>query len=127
MPTRTHKAARTRTQPSVTAVRTLEKLKFGAFHFLVQQHRVHYQACVEIHGRPYLMLYVSAPSRRLQHPCRLDRRSPDREGRVITDAIDPREPFGAENVDELLQVCAEAGLTLDEFRAHWNLTQPEAD
>jgi hypothetical protein len=60
MPIRTHKAARTRTQPSVTAVRTLEKFKFGAFHYFVQQHRVHYQARVEIQGRPYLMLYVSA-------------------------------------------------------------------
>jgi hypothetical protein len=60
MPTRTHKAARTRTQPSVTAVRGLEKFKFGAFHFFVQQHRVHYEARVEIQGRPYLMLYVSA-------------------------------------------------------------------
>lgn len=60
MTTRTHKSACTRVQPSVTAVRTLEKFKFGAFHFFVQQHRVHYQARVEIQGRPYLMLYVSA-------------------------------------------------------------------
>lgn len=46
----------------------------------------------------------------------------------MTDAIDPREPFGAENVDGLFQVCAEAGLTFDEFRAYWNLTHPpEAD
>jgi hypothetical protein len=46
----------------------------------------------------------------------------------MTDAIDPREPFGAENVDELLQVCAQPGLTFDEFRAYWNLTHPpEAD
>ena len=52
----------------------------------------------------------------------------DREGRVMTDAIDPREPFSAENVNELLQVCAEAGLTLDGFCAYWNLTHPpEAD
>ena len=54
--------------------------------------------------------------------------APDREGCVMTDAIDPREPFGAENVAELFQVCAEAALTLDEFRAYWNLTHPpEAD
>jgi hypothetical protein len=46
----------------------------------------------------------------------------------MTDAIDPREPFSAENVNELLQVCAEAGLTLDGFCAYWNLTHPpEAD
>ena len=45
----------------------------------------------------------------------------------MTDAIDPRERFGAENVDERFPVCAEAGLTLDEFRTYWNLTQPEAD
>ena len=54
--------------------------------------------------------------------------APDREGCVMTDAIDPREPFGAENVDELLQVCAEAGLTLDGFCAYRTLTRPpEAD